>query len=198
MYDRKSFHYRRSKDEWRWQTAVWFDTGEPYGKQQAVHIVRSVPWHNVYACGSRVGEEKGGGREPIEIALDCRVQITRRHLQIAAFKPHGNADTRPLTIPTREIKLIRTFGQRSSTNRKIIAFSFFLSLFVSFRGKEWRKNCVDLTINYWTGCISILREKLKKKDWKRFRDKYIERSVRSCNFPMDIRIKEIVGWIVNF
>lgn len=144
------------------------------------------------------GGGEGWGREPIEIALDCRVQITRRHLQIAAFKPHGNADTRPLTIPTREIKLIRTFGQRSSTNRKIIAFSFFLSLFVSFRGKEWRKNCVDLTINYWTECISILREKLKKKDWKRFRDKYIERSMRSCNFPMDIRIKEIVGWIVNF
>lgn len=142
------------------------------------------------------GGGEGWGREPIEIALDCRVQITRRHLQIAAFKPH--ADTRPLTIPTREIKLIRTFGQRSSTNRKIIAFSFFLSLFVSFRGKEWRRNCVDLTINYWTECISILREKLKKKDWKRFRDKYIERSVRSCNFPMDIRIKEIVGWIVNF
>lgn len=48
----------------------------------------SVPWHNVYACGS------GVGGDPIEIALDCRVQITRRHLQIAAFKPHGNADTR--------------------------------------------------------------------------------------------------------
>lgn len=107
--------------------------------------------HSVTQC-VRVRIESGGGegwgREPIEIALDCRVQITRRHLQIAAFKPHGNADTRPLTIPTREIKLIRTFGQRSSTNRKIIAFSFFLSLFVSFRGKEWRKNCVDLTINY--------------------------------------------------
>lgn len=32
-----------------------------------------------------------------------------------------------------------------------------------------------------------------KIEKERFRDKYIERSMRSCNFPMDIRIKEIVG-----
>lgn len=56
--------------------------------------------------------DRVGGGDPIEIALDCRVQITRRHLQIAAFKPHSNGPP----FPTREIKLIRTFGQRSGTN----------------------------------------------------------------------------------
>lgn len=71
----------------------------------------------------RVRIEWGGGGDPIEIALDCRVQITRRHLQIAAFKPHSNGPP----FPTREIKLIRTFGQRSG---------IFISLFLSYRGES--------------------------------------------------------------
>lgn len=93
------------------------------------------------------------GRDPIEIALDCRVQITRRHLQIAAFKPHSN----PPSVPTREIKLIRTFGQRSKSNCREASSLFFISFFLSFRGEEWRGKIASSNFEG----INILRERLK-------------------------------------
>lgn len=114
------------------------------------------------------GGGEGWGREPIEIALDCRVQITRRHLQIAAFKPHGNADTRPLTIPTREIKLIRTFKgskiEYESKDNRFFLLSFSLCFFQRKRMEEKLRRFNDQLLNgvYQHFERKIEKERLKK------------------------------------
>lgn len=114
------------------------------------------------------GGGEGWGREPIEIALDCRVQITRRHLQIAAFKPHGNADTRPLTIPTREIKLIRTFKgskiEYESKDNRFFLLSFSLCFFQRKRMEEKLRQFNDQLLNgvYQHFERKIEKERLKK------------------------------------
>lgn len=117
------------------------------------------------------GGGEGWGREPIEIALDCRVQITRRHLQIAAFKPHGNADTRPLTIPTREIKLIRTFKgskiEYESKDNRFFLLSFSLCFFQRKRMEEKLRRFNDQLLNgvYQHFERKIEKERLKKISW---------------------------------
>lgn len=112
------------------------------------------------------GGGEGWGREPIEIALDCRVQITRRHLQIAAFKPHGNADTRPLTIPTREIKLIRTFKgskiEYESKDNRFFLLSFSLCFFQRKRMEEKLRRFNDQLLNGVYQHFERKRERLKK------------------------------------